>query len=218
MSDAYTQYELDSSIKRLVELELAPVKGKFGLSHLKEIHRRIFQDFNHNILPGEFRRPPPQGKEWVKNRSIKVTSEPWRVVYSRMDDVAQSRLKQILDSIKPTELSLLGQTDFLHQIANLYTELDYIHPFQDGNSRTLRTFTRQIAADAGYELNWGKLELRQDGADLLCIARDKGVNQLALSTLQDNENILLVQNMLTRLEACPDLVQVMSEYQLLSRF
>ncbi len=32
--------------------------------------------------------------------------------------------------------------------------LDYLHPCSEGNSCTLRTFTRQLAREAGFDLNW----------------------------------------------------------------
>ena len=41
------QLEADYTFKRVVELELDPVRGNFDAAHLKEVNRRIFQD-----LPG----------------------------------------------------------------------------------------------------------------------------------------------------------------------
>jgi fido (protein-threonine AMPylation protein) len=39
-------------------------------------------------------------------------------------------------------------------MAQLYVDLDRIHPFHEGNSRTLREFTRSLALAAGYDLSW----------------------------------------------------------------
>lgn len=43
---------------RILELQLNPVQGHFDTTHLKEVHRRIFQDLVHHA-PGEFRPDAP---------------------------------------------------------------------------------------------------------------------------------------------------------------
>ena len=39
------------------------------------------------------------------------------------------------------------------RIATLYAAFDHAHGFHEGNSRTLRAFTRSLAA-AGFTLDW----------------------------------------------------------------
>ncbi|GGM38717.1 hypothetical protein GCM10011608_24300 [Micromonospora sonchi] len=36
-------------------------------------------------------------------------------------------------------------------------ELNVCHPFREGNGRTVRAFLRQLAAAAGYLLDWSEL-------------------------------------------------------------
>ena len=36
--------EAEHTFRRIVELRLDPVRGKFDAAHLKEVNRRIFQD------------------------------------------------------------------------------------------------------------------------------------------------------------------------------
>lgn len=59
--DQREQIEADYTFKRVVELELDPVRGNFDVAHLKEINRRIFQDLPgagfDDVTPGEFRPP-----------------------------------------------------------------------------------------------------------------------------------------------------------------
>src|SRR3546814_18429426 len=43
---------------RIVELKVDPVEGSFDVAHLREVHRRIFQDLPHHGH-GEVREPPP---------------------------------------------------------------------------------------------------------------------------------------------------------------
>ena len=145
--DQREQIEADYTFKRVVELELDPVRGNFDVAHLKEINRRIFQDLPgagfDDVTPGEFRPPVPGGKDWMKNRGLSTVEGVFYVAYSRMDEAAQGRLEKTLEGAKPDKLRGLKTAEFTASIANLYADLDYVHPFSDGNSRTLRTFTKQ---------------------------------------------------------------------------
>ena len=35
-----------------------------------------------------------------------------------------------------------------------YDQLNFIHPFREGNGRTQRVFWNRVAKDAGYRLDW----------------------------------------------------------------
>lgn len=172
-----------------VELAQNPVRGNFDADHLKEIHRRLFKDLPEKGLdhwkPGEFREPPPPGRDWIKNRPLETVPVSSTVAYSRMDGEAKQRLDAALKTANPAELSKHKTAGFAKDVANLYTELDYIHPFKDGNSRTLRTFTQQLAKESGYELNWERYNESAKGRDFLYIVRDKAVNNLALPKMAD---------------------------------
>jgi cell filamentation protein len=95
-----------------------------------------------------------------------------------MDSKAIKRLNEILKEANPESLQRLGKAEFVEKISKLYSDLDYIHPFREGNSRTLRTFTGQLAKESGYELNWKKFS-GEKARDLLYIARDRGLAERA---------------------------------------
>ena len=181
--------ELDKKIgivvsRRIIELELNPVKGKFDANHLKEIHRRIFQDLprmGENFTPGEFRQPVGNNLDWVKTRQLESVNAVSNVAYSSMSHDIKNKLDKILSTINIEILSKLDKDKFSKSIADLYIVIDYIHPFKDGNSRTLRTFTKQIAKEAGYALKWETLNKNTAGRDILYIARDISVNRIALT-------------------------------------
>lgn len=86
------QLEADFTFKRIYELELYPVQGKFDASHLREINRRIFQDLPgagfDNVTPGEYRKPVPDGRDWMKQRGLSTVNGQFFVAYSRMDALA----------------------------------------------------------------------------------------------------------------------------------
>jgi cell filamentation protein len=51
-------------------------------------------------------------------------------------------------------LTGLPKDRFVERLAYFYDQLNYIHPFREGNGRTQRVFWSRIAKDAGYELDW----------------------------------------------------------------
>ena len=176
--------EAKHTFRRIVELHLDPVRGKFDAAHLKEINRRIFQDLPglgfDDVTPGQYRPPVEAGNDWIKSRSLETVEASSNVAYSPMGKEAQARIDDVLKQANPAALGKLNTTDFTQALGKLYTELDYIHSFPDGNSRTLREFTRQLADESGYRLDWEQFGKSPVGRDLLYIARDRSVNKLAL--------------------------------------
>ena len=65
-------------------------------------------------------------------------------------------------------------------MARLYGDLDHAHSFYEGNSRTLREFTRSLAQAAGYELNWAPTGADAEQRNRLYVARDIAVLERAL--------------------------------------
>lgn len=206
--------EADYLFKRIVELELDPVRGNFDAAHLKEINRRLFQDLPSvgfdDVTPGEFRKPMPDGSDWMKQRKLSTVDGLFYVAYSRMNDAAIARLDKVLEGAKPNKLRSLTTPEFTTCFAQIYIELDYVHPFSDGNSRTLRTFTKQLAKEAGYEVDWEQFSRNDVGRDLLYIARDRSVNELAKQHIQHENTmrkILHTQNRLEDNQALPELLR-----------
>ncbi len=206
---ARAQAESSFTFRRIVELELDPVPGNFDAAHVKEIHRRIFQDLPNagfaDVKPGAWRKPVPAGEDWMKERTLSTVDGVFSVAYSRMDAKARRRLDAALKLALPAQLRGLGTVQFTGRIAGLYAEIDYLHPFNDGNSRTLRTFTRQLARAAGFDIDWARFAGSAVGRDLLYIARDLGVNALALPLLAHPDSKRKIVYSTDRLAGNPDL-------------
>lgn len=177
------QIEASLTFARTVELLADPVQGSFDADHLKEINRRLFQDLPsagfEDVTPGIYRPPVPDGQDWLKARGASAKGQIF-VAYSRMDNAALERLASVLKTTAPSSLLDLKLPEVAKAIATLYTELDYVHPFSDGNSRTLRIFTHQFAKEGGWFLDWAFLGQTDEDRDLLYWARDRSVNTLAL--------------------------------------
>lgn len=90
-------------------------------------------------------------------------------------------LRDTLRSSDPCVLRKLDTESFAREIGRIYSNLDYIHPFEEGNSRTLREFTRQLALESGYDLDWSIFNASPIGRDLLYVARDLSVDRIAQS-------------------------------------
>lgn len=182
-ADPRERIEAELTSRRIAELRTKPVSGNFDAAHLREINRRIFQDMPGagypEVTPGEYRPTVFKG-DWVKNRRIESRGGDSYVSYSPMGLTAKAKLDEVLATAKPECLAALDTKAFGAAIAQIYKNLDYVHPFPDGNSRTLREFTRQLAKDAGYQIDWERFNQTQEMRDRLGIARDKSVNEIAL--------------------------------------
>lgn len=49
----------------------------------------------------------------------------------------------------------MEHAEFIDEFANIYGQLNQIHPFREGNGRTLQLIMSEMAKEAGYEVNYG---------------------------------------------------------------
>lgn len=124
----------------MIEKENA-VKGKFSFTHFCNIHKFIFQDIY-----------PFAGKLRVED-ICKGSTEFCKVSY------IESQLKRQLSDLKSEKyLKGLSYEKFLERLAHYMAELNMIHPFREGNGRSLRVFIRQLALYCGYDIDWNEIE------------------------------------------------------------
>ncbi|MDR0781358.1 MAG: Fic family protein [Pseudomonadales bacterium] len=62
-----------------------------------------------------------------------------------------------MKNANPVELFKLNIAEFTKAIGRLYAEVDYTHPFRDGNSWTLRQFMRELAGASGYSIEGNQI-------------------------------------------------------------
>lgn len=157
------------------------ISGEFDSKHLQKIHAYIFQD-SPELSPGKFRNDT---ENWFKKRQLETEKNQYSVPYLRGKMVSKN-LEKIL-KIKIKELDKLSPEEFCKFFAELYSQLDFTHPFVEGNSRTLRTFTKLFAKEAGYLINWNTTNANGFTRDTLYKARDIEVMKLYYSeNLTDN--------------------------------
>lgn len=137
MDDKQLEYmEAILATQRLSELQEKPVKGDFDLRHLQRIHARLFSDlypFAGNIRTENITK---DGFSFAQARFIQEASVP------------------IFDSLMKEEWAGMDKEDLARKLAHYMAELNVLHPFREGNGRSLREFIRTIALEAGYHLDW----------------------------------------------------------------
>jgi cell filamentation protein len=169
---ALDRFEADAVAANLVALRRKPITGSFDIRRLQETHRRIFA----RIYPwaGEFRTGIGM---MAKNRSgFTVAYGPSSNVPGALDGVFAALNKE--NCLKGLDLDA-----FVKRIAYYYSELDAIHPFREGNSRTLRAFTADLASEAGHTLDWSQIGSSEEARKSLYHARDLAVMRGDLSEL-----------------------------------
>lgn len=136
--DASYLRKLDADISTVKQLHLMnePVKGRFTANHLCRIHRFLFED----IYPfaGHFRR-----EDIMKGQTR----------FQGFGQIA-SELSALLTKLKAENyLHGLDRKSLIERSAYYFAELNYIHPFREGNGRAIREFMRQLYDLNGYEVN-----------------------------------------------------------------
>jgi cell filamentation protein len=203
--------------QRVFELLENPVQGNFDVAHLKEVHRRIFQDLPAlgitNPPPGKFREPVPKGEDWIKKRPLKSLGDGAFsfICYSPMEKDDLNQLDKTLQAANPAKLGKLNPQNFAKSMSELYARLDYVHPFHEGNSRTLRVFTHQLAKESGYELDWERHNASDRKRDFLYIARDREVGKLAFPTIRKDAALQLAVLTSDKYGANPSLQELLEK-------
>jgi cell filamentation protein len=138
--EALDDAESALSFARLVQLVDHPPRATGDLDELRAIHRHLFQDvydwagqirtvdIRKNVDGAEYFLP----EAMIARASVFATGE--------LDD----------DNM----LRGMDRGHFIDRLAYHYDQVNYIHPFREGNGRVQRVFWNRIALDAGWQLDW----------------------------------------------------------------
>lgn len=134
---------LDETERGLVQsriLEGSP-GGQFDAAHVKAIHRHLFQDLYD--WAGDYRTVEiGKGGRWFHN---------YQFIEQGMAEVERS--------IQAGDLGRGMDADqFGDYASDVIANLNYVHPFREGNGRTQVEFLRQLSEGAGHELNTEKIQ------------------------------------------------------------
>ena len=133
--------EEEITLIKQMELLKNPIKGNFSKSHLMNIHKFIFEDIYS--FAGKIRR--------------EQISKADTMFYP--PNLIDRELDKVFAKIK--EKNMIKETDeekVFDNLAYVMAELNIIHPFREGNGRSIREFIRLMAKRMGYDLNWGNVD------------------------------------------------------------
>ncbi len=130
------EYESKITAAKLLALRKQKINGKFDVNHLLDIHKFLFED----IYPfaGKFR-----------NENIAKDN----FMFAQYEYI-EEELKRILNELEKEDfLEGYDKQKLSNRLAYYMSELNVLHPFREGNGRTIREFIRQLALKNGYEFN-----------------------------------------------------------------
>lgn len=166
----------------------------YDLEYLRQFHNEIMlssmKEKGYTIeyvtaeySPGTLRPTQTEQEIRAKKRCVASKGITTIAVYSRMNDETQQAADTMLKSINVDELAKLSCEEFSDAMANLYADLDFCHPFVDGNSRTLRAFIADVANESEFKVDWKRFDNSKEAQEELYAARDVEVNSIALGCM-----------------------------------
>ena len=135
-------------------------KRDLSLEHYLNIHKYLFDDLYY--FAGKIR------EEFINKRNdIEIPNEPGIRIYCNPDFIYNC-LKEQLILMKKEAVEIKNRDDILNFLTKNYLELYYIHPFREGNSRTLREFLREYVEIMNKLLfKFGDFELKYSTLDTM---------------------------------------------------
>ena len=142
----------DEQILEQAELELSGLSSSlieyaeppYDLQYLQSIHAQLFGDLY----------------EWAGQlRQIDISKGDTRFcTFSRIEIETNKLLNPLQQQNYFQSLEL---EEFIPKLADLYCELNVIHPFREGNGRTQRIFFEHLIAYCGYGIDWSKINSKE---------------------------------------------------------
>jgi cell filamentation protein len=125
---------------RDTELRVTPLPGVYDLAHLRRFHHALFSDIY----------------DWAGElRTVNIDKG---VLFCTWDNV-EPYASEVLQGLRDEHLLIgLNRDPFLDRLTHYLAEVNAVHPFREGNGRTQRAFFRQLAAAAGWHIDWAGLD------------------------------------------------------------
>lgn len=124
-----------------LQFELAPFPGPLDFAYYKHLHQFLFEDLY----------------EWAGTvRSIDLSKQHTKFCSA---DKIESLAGQMFERVEKMNFFCgLSREDFIVELTDFYSGVNYLHPFREGNGRTQRLYFRQLAQRAGYKLDFAAVD------------------------------------------------------------
>lgn len=115
--------------------------GAFGLDHLKAIHRHLFQDIY----------------AWAgETRTVELNKGGQQFQFRRFIETGLSDVHKRLSGTN--FLKDLSGKAFARAAGEIFGDVNYVHPFREGNGRTQLYYLEQLAEQAGHPLDLASID------------------------------------------------------------
>lgn len=126
--------ESSAVTKRLKELYEKPIRVK-GIETLFEIHKYVFQDIY----------------EWAgQKRKVEISKDGKQFFLTTYFNNAFKYIDSLVSEYK--EISKNDKKQLANKLAEILDNINYLHPFREGNGRAQREFLRLLALEKGLKL------------------------------------------------------------------
>ena len=133
--DVLLFFESGAVAKRIQELYEKPIKIK-GADSLLSIHRHLFQDVY----------------SWAgEKRKVEISKAGKQFFPTTHFDNAFRFIDTLISDYK--NISKEDKLQIAEKLAEILDNVNYLHPFREGNGRTQREFLRLLASEEGLILN-----------------------------------------------------------------
>jgi cell filamentation protein len=182
---------------RVYEIEMGNFPaGTFDAQHLKAIHRYLFQDVYE--WAGHTR------DEKVQLSDGTVASEPLLRKVDGSPFMVGAQIAGALDAIADrlraaNYLRGLPRQEFAEQAADIMADINAAHAFREGNGRTQRAFIRQLALEAGHELDFSVVS-RERMIQASIAANERGDNTIMRRMFDEISNPARVAALIPAIE------------------
>ena len=132
--------EAQITFAKTVMLEENPIEGNFDFEHLKRIHEFLLCDLY----------------EWAgQTRIVDISKKRTKFLdASSIEKIANKCFYKIAEGY----LDDLPFEEFAKRIAEFYNDVNYIHPFREGNGRAQRVYFTQLIRHYGYDINFSEVD------------------------------------------------------------
>ncbi|MDO7975772.1 Fic/DOC family protein [Oceanotoga teriensis] len=141
------------NIKNKEELEI--VETKITSFKIAELQKREFKEYNLNFLffKNLHKFIFEDLFEWAgKIRIIDISKDSFKFAHHIYIEKEASKLFNQLK--KENYLKNIKKEDLIKKISHYITEINVLHPFREGNGRTIREYFRILLQNLDYKINF----------------------------------------------------------------
>jgi cell filamentation protein len=115
--------------------------GNFDLTHLRVIHRQLFQDIY----------------DWAGEiRTVEISKDGHLFQFRRYIETGMADVHRRL--VAAGFLTGLDVPQFAERAGEIIGDINYVHPFREGNGRTQAQYLRLLADRAGHPIDLTRLD------------------------------------------------------------